>query len=107
MNPTSFPELFEPSRDLRNLQKSKFLGVNIFRKIGKNPFKVLYITFYAQNLILVNLILVNFFTFLVITRSQGLRIGRILVQIDPTGPPDLFQQPRTLYNSQKVEILRS
>ena len=45
MNPTSFPELFKPSRDLRNLQKSKFLGVNIFRKIRKNPFKVLYITF--------------------------------------------------------------
>ena len=45
MNPTSLPELFKPSRDLRNLQKSKFLGVKIFRKFTKNPFKVLYITF--------------------------------------------------------------
>ena len=33
MNPTSFPELFKPSRDLRNLQKSKFWGVKIFRTI--------------------------------------------------------------------------
>ena len=38
MNPTCFPELFEPSRDLRNLQKSKCLGVNIFRTIRTNPF---------------------------------------------------------------------
>ena len=35
MNPTSLPELFKPSRDLTNLQKSKFLGLKIFRKIRK------------------------------------------------------------------------
>ena len=35
MNPTSFPELFKPSRDLLNLQKSKFLGVKNLRKIRK------------------------------------------------------------------------
>ena len=35
MNPTSFPELFKPSRDLRNLEKSKILGVKMFRNIRK------------------------------------------------------------------------
>ena len=32
MNPTSLPELFKPSRDLRNLEKAKFLRVKIPRK---------------------------------------------------------------------------
>ena len=56
--------------------------------------------------IVVAFLVVNFFSFLVITRPHGLRIGRNLVQIDPTGLPELFQQPRTLYNSQEVEILK-
>ena len=56
--------------------------------------------------VLVTFLLVNFFSFLVITRSHGLRIGPNLVLILPTGLPELFQQPRTLYNSQKVEILK-
>ena len=41
---------------------------------------------------------------MVITWPHGLRIGWNLVRINPTGLPDLFKQPRTLYNSQKVEI---
>ena len=44
-----------------------------------------------------------FFGFLAITRLHELRIGRNLVQIDPTSLPELFQQPRSLNNSQKVE----
>ena len=35
MNPTILPELFKPSRDLRNLEKSELLGVQIFRNIRK------------------------------------------------------------------------
>ena len=41
-------------------------------------------------------------TFLVITQSHELRAGRNLPEINPTVLPDLFKQPRTLYNSQKV-----
>ena len=33
LNPTSFPELFKPSRDVRNLQKSKLLGVKILEQL--------------------------------------------------------------------------
>ena len=40
------------------------------------------------------------------TRPHDLRIGRKLLQIDPTGLPELLQQPRTLHKSQKVDILR-
>ena len=38
MNPTSFPELFKTSRDLRNLQKSKFLGSKMSEKLEKHIF---------------------------------------------------------------------
>ena len=58
---------------------------------------------YAQNLILVNLILVNFFSFLVITRNQSDVYGRNLVEIDPTSLPHLSKQLRDLNNSQKPE----
>ena len=65
------------------------------------------VSVYAHIEVLVTFLLVNFFSFLVITRSHELRIGPNLVQILPMGLPELFQQPRTLYNSQKVEILKS
>ena len=55
----------------------------------------------------VTLIVVNFFSCFVITRPPALRIGRNLVQVDPMSLPELFQQLRTLYNSQEVEILKS
>ena len=51
-------------------------------------------------------LLVNFFSFLVITRPHDLRIERNLVQIDSIDLPELFQLPRTLYNSQKLKISR-
>ena len=43
---------------------------------------------------------------MVITRPHDLRIGQNILQIDRTGLPELFQQPRTLYNNQKDELLR-
>ena len=58
---------------------------------------------YAETLVLVNLILVKFFIKMVITRPHDLRIGRKLAETNPTGIPEPPRQPRTLYNSQKVE----
>ena len=74
-----------------------------------NPFTGLYLLMhlYAHIEVLVTFLLVKKLSFFVITRSHGLRIGPNLVQILPMGLPELFQQPRTLYNSQKVEILKS
>ena len=56
---------------------------------------------YAQTLILVNLILVNIFSFLVITRNRSDVYGRNLVEIDPTSLPQLSKQLRDQKNSQK------
>ena len=58
---------------------------------------------YAQTLILVNFLLVNFFSFLIIARSHELRFGRNLVGIVPRSPPELFKPLRDLDNSQEVE----
>ena len=58
---------------------------------------------YAQNLILVNSILVNFFRCLVITRNHTGIYGRNLVEIDPTSLPHLSKQLRDLKNRQKRE----
>ena len=58
---------------------------------------------YAQNLILVNLILVNFFSFLVIARNHSDIYGRNLVEIDPTSLPQLSIQLRDQKNSKKTE----
>ena len=58
---------------------------------------------YAQNLILVNLILVNLFSFLVITRNHSYIYGRNLVEIDPTSLPQLSKQLRDQNNSQNTE----
>ena len=58
---------------------------------------------YAQNLILVNLILVNFFSCFVITRNRSDIYGRNLVEIDPTSLPQLSKQLRDQKNRQKTE----
>ncbi len=58
---------------------------------------------YAQNLILVNLILVNFFCFFVITRNHSDVYGRNLVEIDPTSLPQLSIQLRDQKNSKNTE----
>ena len=62
---------------------------------------------YAQILILVNLILVNKFSFLIITRHHELGFGRNLVEIHPTSLPDLPKQLRHLNNGQKTQILET
>merc|ERR1711976_563887 len=38
--------------------------------------------------------------------GHDFRIGRNILQIDHTCLPELFQQPRALYNSQEFEFLR-
>ena len=48
-------------------------------------------------------LLVNNFSFLVITRSHDAVYGRNLVEIDPTSLPHLSKQLRDLNNSQKTE----
>ena len=58
---------------------------------------------YAQNLILVNFLLVKTFSCFVITQSHELGFGRNLVQIVPTSLPQLSKQLRTLNNSQNPE----
>ena len=58
---------------------------------------------YAHMQVVVAFLVVKFYSFLAITRLHELRIGRNIMQIDPTGPPELFQQPRSLDNSREVE----
>ena len=45
-------------------------------------------------------------TKMVITRPHDLRIGRNIHQIHRTDLPEPPRQPRTLYNSQKIEKMR-
>ena len=45
-------------------------------------------------------------TKMIITRSHDLRFGRNIHQIHRTDLPEPPRQPRTLYNSQKVEKMR-
>ena len=68
-------------------------------------FNVCFIMFYAQALILVNLILVNFFGFLVITRDHGSFEGRHSVDFFPTGLPDLSKPSRDLLELRKTNFL--
>ena len=63
--------------------------------------------FYAQTLILVNLMLVNICSFFVIVHSPVVGFGRNLVEIVPTSLPDLPKQLRakiTTKNKEKSEI---
>ena len=57
---------------------------------------------YAKNLILVNLILVNFGGFLVIARNPPEHISRNLVEIVPTGLPELSKPSRDLLELRKT-----
>ena len=62
-----------------------------------------YICTYAQTLIVVALIVVNFFTFLKITRLHWVGIGRNLVQMILTGLPELFKHNMSCKNSRGDE----
>ena len=54
-------------------------------------------------LIVVAFLVVNFFTKMVIARNPGgVQVPGVL-QMNPTGPPELFQPSRDLNNSQKVD----
>ena len=61
---------------------------------------------YAQNLILVTLILVNFGGFLVIARNPPDGFRRNLVEILPTGLPELSKPSRDLLQLRKTEFFR-
>ena len=63
----------------------------------------LQILLYAHMLIVVAFLVVKQISFLVITRSHELRIGRNLVEIHPTGPPELPIQLRDLDNNQRTQ----
>ena len=56
---------------------------------------------YAHIEVLVTFLLVKVFSILDITRSQDLRFGRNLVDMNPSSPPDLFNQLPDLNKSQK------
>ena len=62
---------------------------------------------YAQTLIVDPFLVVNFFSFSVITRSHAFGFGQNLVEILPTGLPEVFLQPRDLDDSQEVEQMKS
>ena len=62
IHPTRLLDLSKPSRTSQNLRKTEFLETTFFRTLPK---------FYAQTLIVVNLIVVIFFNFLVLTRHHG------------------------------------
>ena len=59
--------------------------------------------YYAQTLILVNLMLVKIFTQMVTTRKHEDVYGRNLVEMDPTSLPQLSSQLRDQTISQKHE----
>ena len=59
---------------------------------------------YAQNSILVNLILVNFFTFLIIARNPPKRFWRSSVEIFPTSVPELLKPSRDLLELRKSKF---
>ena len=58
---------------------------------------------YAHMLIVVAFLVVNFFTKMVIARNPGGVQVPGSLQMNPTGPPELFQPSRDLNNSQKVD----
>ena len=57
--------------------------------------------FYAQNMILVNLRLVNLFVDLVITRHHEVHYRRYQGIMFPTSPPELFDPTKTLKSVDK------
>ena len=61
---------------------------------------------YARTLILVNCLLVNIFSFFVITRSHELGFGRNLVEIVPRSLPQLSKQLRDLNSIRKFKKLK-
>ena len=61
---------------------------------------------YAQTLILVNLIVVKIIGFLVITRNPPDQFWRNLVEILPTGLPDLPKSSGTSKKARKTKFLR-
>ena len=69
-------------------------------------FSMFHIVFHARNEIVVTSLVVNFFCFLVITRSPLVGFGRNLVQILPTGPPDLFKPSRDLRIDEKPKFMK-
>ena len=76
MNPTGLPELFTPSKTA-----SPGPGVSV-PTLGSWK--------YAQNLILVICLLVNFFTKMKIARHpEGFQVPGV-VEMNPTGLPELF-----------------
>ena len=68
----------------------------------KLPIEVFYHQSYARNLILVNLILVNFFSFLAINRDHASYEGRHQVEILPTDLPDLSKPKFQRSNRRKT-----
>ena len=62
--------------------------------------------FDAQHLILVDFILANLFSLLVIESSHGSYEGRHWVEILPTGLPDLSKPSRDLLELRKTEFFR-
>ena len=59
---------------------------------------------YAQTFILVNLIVVNFFGFLVIEKNASERFWRKLGEIFPTSLPELSKQKFLRSNRGKIQI---
>ena len=62
---------------------------------------------YAQTLIVVALIVVNFFGFSVITRDHGRFEGRHLVEMNPTGLPELSKPSTDLLELREAKILET
>ena len=62
--------------------------------------------YYAQTSIVVAFLVFNIFSCWIITRSHEFGFGRNLVEILPTGLPELFLQPRDLDTSQEVENMK-
>ena len=65
------------------------------------------LTYYAQTLIVVALIVVNFFGFSVITRDHGGFEGCHLVEMNPTGLPELSKPSTDLLELRKTKILET
>ena len=76
------------------------------QKTQKDKFSP-YISLYAQTLIVVALIVVNFFGFSVITRDHGSFEGRHLVEMNPTSLPELSKPSRASENLRKAKMLET
>ena len=129
---TSFENIvtsFETVQDLRFVQKKHVLEPTCSKKNSGEPKNRGYFFFppsdgpgqgpcvslvfcfplffiYAQILILVNLILVNLFTKMDIARNPGGGQVPGVVQMNPTGLPELFKPTRDQNKRQKCEKMR-